>query len=325
MRLRQALGCAAAVLRAGLGRRLPLVISWRLLNRCNLRCRYCDVPIVRTEELKTSEVLAILDELKAAGTQYLQFTGGEVLLRDDIDAIFGRAADLGIAHSVNSNGGFVPEKISLFRRGAMLTLSLDGDEPVHDAARSPGSHRQVMAALEAASAEKVTVALTAVLSSENLKAIDWLLATAARYRAKISFQPARLSRLNSSLPNPITPPPAEYRRVMARLIEEKLRGNPWLMTSMTALRHLAAFPEARPIPCQAGKLFFRIEANGDLLACADIPRPDVVYNIRRHGLAEALARTARGGCHECWASSHVDFNFACALSIDAVANVIRSR
>ncbi|MBI4051086.1 MAG: radical SAM protein [Elusimicrobia bacterium] len=312
------------MVRAGLGQRLPLVVSWRLLNRCNLRCDYCHIPMVPTEELRTPEILAVIDDLKAAGARYLHFTGGEVLLRNDIDVILGRAADLGVDHSVNSNGSFVPEKIALFRRGTRLNLSLDGDESVHDAARGPGTHRQVMAALEAAFTEKVKVALTAVLSSKNLQAIDWLFETAARYRAKISFQPARLERLGSSLPDPITPPPWEYRRVMERLIEEKRRGNPWLMNSITGLRHLAAFPKPRPIPCQAGKLYFRIEANGDLLACPNVPRPVTVYNIRQHGLAKALALTTCTGCHQCWCAGQVDFNYAAALDVGAVANMIRA-
>ena len=122
-------------------RRRPAQFVIKVSKFCNLRCKYCYIPLKQTEELSTEEILRILDELKAAGTQYLNFTGGEVLLREDIDAILTRTAALEFSHSINSNGTYVPEKIGLFRKGATLTLSLDGDESSHDAARGRGTHR----------------------------------------------------------------------------------------------------------------------------------------------------------------------------------------
>ncbi len=324
MKLSQAVGCARAMGRAALGRSVPLVVSFRLLNRCNLRCKYCYIPLVQTEELTTDEVLATLDGLKRAGTQYLNYTGGEPLLRDDIGAILAHTADLGFIHSLNTNGAYVPEKIELLRRVSTLTLSLDGDEPVHDAARGKGTHRQVMTALETARGQGIKVALTAVLSAKNLGAVDWLLATAERYQTQITFQPARLERLGSLLPDPITPPADEYRRVMQRIIAAK-RDNPRILNSLTGLEHLATFPAAQSIPCQAGKLYFRIQANGDVLACTDIERPAEVFNIRTHGLEAALAQTPRTGCGECWGASRVDFNYAAALRLEPIANIVRTR
>ena len=325
MKLGQAVGCARAVAFARIGRRTPLVVSFRLLNRCNLRCQYCYIPLVQTEELTTAEVLATLDGLKKAGTVYLNYTGGEPLLRDDIGEILARTADLGFIHSLNTNGTFVSQKIGLLRRVSTLTLSLDGDEAVHDAARGRGSHRQVMEALEVARAYGIKVALTAVLSAKNLDAVDWLLETAACYDAYITFQPARLERLGSQLPDPITPPADAYRRVMQRLIEEKKRHNKHLITSLTGLEHLASFPDSHAIPCQAGKLYFRIQANGDVLACTDVERPKEVFNIRTHGLEEALARTLGTGCEECWGASRVEFNYAAALRSEPITNILRTR
>ena len=324
MKLGQAIGCAGAVARAGMGRRVPLVVSFRLLNRCNLRCQYCYIPLVRTDEMTTAEVISTLDGLKRAGTVYLNYTGGEPLLREDIGEILAHTADLGFIHSLNTNGTFVPEKIDLLRRVSTLTLSLDGDEAVHDAARGRGSHRQVMEALRTARAHGIKVALTAVLSARNLGAVDWLLETAARHDVQITFQPARLERLGSQLPDPITPPADEYRRIMERLIEEK-RRNPHLISSRTALEHLAAFPDTHAIPCQAGKLYFRIQANGDVLACTDVERPREVFNVRTHGLEEALARTAGTGCEQCWGASRVEFNYAASLRWEPIANILRTR
>ncbi|MGH7790392.1 MAG: radical SAM protein [Candidatus Binatia bacterium] len=324
MKLSHAYGCARALGLAQLGRSTPLVVSFRLLNRCNLRCKYCYIPLLKTDELSTAEVLATLDGLKRAGTQYLNYTGGEPLLRDDIGAILAHTADLGFIHSLNTNGTYVPEKIDLLRRVSTLTLSLDGDEAVHDAARGRGTHREVMVALETARAHGIKVALTCVLSAKNLDAVDWLLATAERWDTQITFQPARLERLGSLLPDPITPPADALQRVMRRILEAK-RTNPRILNSLTGLEHLAAFPAAHDIPCQAGRLYFRIQANGDVLACTDIERPAEVFNLRTHGLAAALARTRGTGCDQCWGASRVDFNYAAAFGWEAIANIARTR
>lgn len=326
MKLAQVARCAAAVAGARvLSRPSPLVVSWRLVHRCNLRCSYCYIPLVPTDELSTAEVLGAVDELARLGAAYLQLTGGEVLLREDLGEILARMAERGLAHSINTNGALVPRRIDALRRVSLLTLSIDGPEEIHDRARGKGSHRHVLAAIDAARAAGIRLGLTTVLSTHNAGALDWLLDLAARTEARITFQPGTLQRLGSSLANPLTPPPDAVRRAMARLVDEKRAGNPWIASSLTTLEHLAAFPSPRAIPCAAGLLYFRIEANGDVLACTDVERPKTVWNLREDGLANALARTGRTGCSECWAASRVELNHAAALDLVTLGNVLRTR
>ncbi len=326
MKLQRAIRSARAILGSTLaGRPTPLIVSWRLVNRCNLRCLYCQIPERPTEELTTDEVLETLRGLRALGTQHLNFTGGEALLRKDIDRILACAADLGFLHSLNSNGALVPDKIDALRRLSMLSLSLDGAEQAHDAARGRGSHRQVMRAMETAQAAGIPVSLAVTLSSHNLAEVSGLLDLAAHYRVRISFQPATLQQLGSTHDNPITPQVEAYRAVTARLIALKRSGNPWIVSSRTTLEHLALFPDPRAIPCQAGRLYFRIEANGDVLACTDTARPEAVANVRRDGLIRALELTRPAGCNSCWGSARVEFNHAAALRIEPIVNILRTR
>lgn len=325
MQLKRALGCASALVQSRLGRRIPLIVSWRLVHRCNLRCQYCDIPNVPTGELDTNQVLTVLDDLARAGTTYLNFTGGEVLLREDLGTILRHTADLGITHSVNTNGALVPRRMEALRRVSVLTLSLDGEEDVHDAARGAGTHRQVMAALQAARAAGLKVVFTTVLSSRNLASVPWLLAIAAREQVGITFQPARLEKLGSGLSDPITPDPTAYQEAIGQLLQAKRRGNRWILSSETTLEHLASFPAPRSIPCQAGRLYFRIEANGDLLACTDTRRPEVLANVVRDGLEKALAQTQGGGCSECWGASRVEFNLAAGFRPEPILNIVRTR
>ena len=62
---------------------VPAQAVLELTYRCNLSCVHCYVDLAETDELTLEEWQGVVDQLKAAGTIYLLFTGGEVLLRDD--------------------------------------------------------------------------------------------------------------------------------------------------------------------------------------------------------------------------------------------------
>jgi radical SAM protein with 4Fe4S-binding SPASM domain len=62
---------------------IPAQAVLELTYRCNLRCVHCYVDVNATGELTSEEWKVVIDQLKAAGTIYLLFTGGEVMIRPD--------------------------------------------------------------------------------------------------------------------------------------------------------------------------------------------------------------------------------------------------
>ena len=68
-------------------KKTPLIVSWALTARCNLRCKHCNAWNLEAEELETGQILRLVEELSRMGTCKIQFTGGESLLRDDIGQI----------------------------------------------------------------------------------------------------------------------------------------------------------------------------------------------------------------------------------------------
>jgi radical SAM protein with 4Fe4S-binding SPASM domain len=63
---------------------IPLHVMLELTNRCNARCRHCYIGNRSSEnELNLAEYEHILDQLAAAGTLFLVFSGGEPLMRPD--------------------------------------------------------------------------------------------------------------------------------------------------------------------------------------------------------------------------------------------------
>lgn len=59
-------------------------IIFSITNRCNLRCKMCDIPYGEIEELSTEQWMGVIKDASRLGAQTVVFSGGEPLLREDI-------------------------------------------------------------------------------------------------------------------------------------------------------------------------------------------------------------------------------------------------
>lgn len=78
-----------------------------LSRRCNLRCAHCFITNYDMEEMSLEDLRLIFLQLIDRGTQFLHFTGGEILLRHDITKIFELATALGLDYGFNTNGTLI--------------------------------------------------------------------------------------------------------------------------------------------------------------------------------------------------------------------------
>jgi len=92
-------------------KKTPLVVSWAITTRCNRSCQYCNIHNIKSKELTTPQVFALIDEMSGLGTRIIHFTGGEPLLRDDLGAIIDHCRQVGVLSSVNSNGSLISQRI----------------------------------------------------------------------------------------------------------------------------------------------------------------------------------------------------------------------
>jgi cyclic pyranopterin phosphate synthase len=106
-------------------------------DRCNFRCVYCmpkdafgrDHAFLGREHLLTFEEMARLGQIFASlGVQKVRITGGEPLLRRDIESLVGMLASIpGLDLTLTTNGSLLVEKARALRAAGLrrVTVSLD--------------------------------------------------------------------------------------------------------------------------------------------------------------------------------------------------------
>jgi len=117
----------------GLGRQIKkLRIS--ITDRCNFRCIYCmpeeGIPWISRKEILTFEeigrVVKIFNQL---GVKRLRLTGGEPLLRKDVEELVGRLSGIKGLNtiSITTNGYFLAEKVEVLKKAGLsgINVSLD--------------------------------------------------------------------------------------------------------------------------------------------------------------------------------------------------------
>ncbi|ACU89377.1 radical SAM protein [Desulfomicrobium baculatum] len=87
-------------------------ICYRITRRCNWKCHFCQAP-PDAKELSTVEHLKILRRLAQQRILSLKITGGEPLLRNDLEAFIDESSGLGFNITLCSNGSmFRPSVLS---------------------------------------------------------------------------------------------------------------------------------------------------------------------------------------------------------------------
>jgi len=156
----------------------PHLISWNLTRRCNLACGHCYLDAVQRksdagDELTLPEVVRVVDEIaEFAPGAMLVLTGGEPLLRRDLDDIIEHTAGMGLMPVVGTNGILLDAARArrLRERGAAgVGISLDSTTPeFHDRLRGhDGAWQGALDGMRAARDAGIGVLMQATLFEEN--------------------------------------------------------------------------------------------------------------------------------------------------------------
>src|SRR5215831_13441798 len=93
---------------------VPFSLVAEITHRCPLHCIYCSNPLElrrAEEELATEDWLRVLEEGRALGLVQLHFSGGEPLLRTDLEVLVRRGRELDFyTNLITSGAGLTCER-----------------------------------------------------------------------------------------------------------------------------------------------------------------------------------------------------------------------
>lgn len=171
----------AAVGRAGLDLdQRPILVFWETTKACGLACRHCRASAISQPlrgELTTAHAARFVDSLAGFGTPrpVLVATGGDVLLRHDLDALLERARALKVpvALAPSVTPLLTDERIAELRRAGVkvVSISLDGATPAtHDGVRGVEGHfAETVAALRRLRTCGMTVQVNTVVMRDTVE------------------------------------------------------------------------------------------------------------------------------------------------------------
>ncbi len=155
--LRYSLSVARKDLLIAAGRRIgrclntPYLIYYSITNRCNAACITCLRWQSETgaEELTPPENISLMNQIRRwAGPCRISFTGGEPLVREDIEDVLRHCAAIGLGTTLNTNGILLDEK----GRGRIAETGVDSiifslnsiSAQLHDRYKGvPGLHQRI--------------------------------------------------------------------------------------------------------------------------------------------------------------------------------------
>lgn len=294
----------------------PLFIVLVTNNSCNFKCTYCYGDYGHRKgiaDFSTIKLLKIIDELKEMGTKILTLHGGESLLRKDFGEILNYAKLKGFYVSLNSNGTFVPRKITELKCLDNLCISMDGNEDSNDKNRGKGSFKQAITALEVARQNKIPIVVSATLTMDNMNDMEFL----ADLGKNIGFRIQYSILYNfEDLNKDIVMSDRKIRQVTNKVLNLKKQGYP-IYYADNVLISAIQWPESydsvrfftkkdsdytkhlRLVPCYHGKLKYQIDADGRVVPCWAHNDPNAP-NVNKLGLKEALNQCKRNkDCEFC--------------------------
>jgi MoaA/NifB/PqqE/SkfB family radical SAM enzyme len=304
--------------------RNPLVVAWEVTRACGYRCRHCRAdasPRAAPGQLGHDASLALIDDLARVEGTILVLTGGDPMLRPDLETLVARATGRGlrVALTPSATTRVTPDRLHALRAAGVeqVAVSLDGpDAASHDAIRGiRGSFERTLRILGHARAAGFPLQVNTTVTHGGA---GWLDAMAARVAASgaamwsvfLLVPTGRAARADVLRPH-------AQERTLRRLVRMRSRLPMRLkVTAAPAVRRVEAQmaaeglvpPPPRPLPVNDGHGFMFVSHDGKVAPSGFLPLPagDVrtvspVDCYRRSPLFRALRDPERlgGRCGRC--------------------------
>jgi pyrroloquinoline quinone biosynthesis protein E len=251
----------------------PYTLIAELTYRCPLRCLYCSNPLdfaARKDGLETADWLDVFRQAEALGVLQLNLSGGEPLLRADLEQLVSGARELELYVNLITSG--VPlerERLLALRDAGLSSVQLSLQDTTGSGCREIAGRDELEQKLRVASWVKeldLPLTINVVLHRQNLHHVAEIVALAERLGAE-RLELANTQYLAWALENrglllPTSEQLAEARAV-AQSAKIRLRGK------MDVLFVLPDYFSDRPKSCMSGwgQRYILINPEGLMLPC----------------------------------------------------------
>jgi pyrroloquinoline quinone biosynthesis protein E len=251
----------------------PLWLLAEITYRCPLQCPYCSNPLDIAKfnnELDTEDWLRVLHEARALGAMQLGFSGGEPLVRPDLEILIKEARKLGYYTNLITSGvGMDESRVQAFREAGLDHIQISFQASEQDLNNYLGGTDSFQHKLNMAKAVKEAgypMVLNVVIHRENIDNIEEIILMTAELKADYvelaSTQYYGWSKLNLER---LLPRRSQLLRAekVAKEYQEKLKG------TTKILYVVPDYFENRPKACMNGwgSIFLTIAPDGTALPC----------------------------------------------------------
>jgi pyrroloquinoline quinone biosynthesis protein E len=271
----------------------PFWLLAEITYRCPLHCAFCYNPtdyVTHTQnELSTEQWIKVLRDARKMGALQLGISGGEPLLRDDIEEIVAEAGSLGYYSNLITSGvGLTEKRIAEFKRGGLDHIQLS----MHDITKEINNFitdtntfelkKKVAAMIKEYDYPMV---LNVVIHRYNIEHIGEILEMAEQIGANY-VELANTQYYGWSLLNRAQLMPTKEQLEKAEAITNKFRQK--VGSKMQIFFVVPDYYADRPKKCMNGwgEVFMIVTANGDVLPCHSARSlPGLEFpNVRDNGL-----------------------------------------
>jgi pyrroloquinoline quinone biosynthesis protein E len=251
----------------------PLWLNLELTYRCPLHCVFCYNPTdfaATGAELGTQEWIRVLHEARAAGAVQLGLSGGEPLVRDDLEAIVAEAHRLGFYTNLITSGvGLSEPRIQALKNGGLDHIQLsfqDSSRQMNDFLSSTRTFDLKSKTAALIKRYEYPMVLNVVLHRLNIDHVEEILQMAERLGADY-VELANTQYYGWAWHNRDQLLPSREQLKRAEEITQRARER--LAGRMKIYFVVPDYFEKRPKPCMngLGSIFLTIAPDGTALPC----------------------------------------------------------
>jgi len=270
----------------------PLWLLAEITYKCPLHCVFCYNPVDYTnygQELTTEDWLRVLRQGREIGATQLGFSGGEPLVRDDLEILVAEARKLGYYSNLITSGvGLNEKRISAFKEGGLDHIQLsfqDSTKELNDFLSSTRTFDLKQKVAKLIKKHEYPMVLNCVLHRHNIDHVQQILEMAEAMEAEY-VELANTQYYGWAYVNRDHLLPTREQLQRAEEVTNKFRER--VGNKMRIFFVVPDYYENRPKACMNGwgAVFLTITADGLALPCHEARQlPGLNFpNVRDHDL-----------------------------------------